>query len=106
MAATLLLSALDTRHIQVPVAAFVGGTWINPTADVTQMAFLPIGSTPGTSDWHTGSWDTTPSGAYVAQVLVGPTGGVALTRGTYAVWVKVVDNPEIPVAQTGTLTIY
>lgn len=105
MAATLLLSALSTQHVQVPVAAFVGGAWINPTTDPVAMAFTRIGAEPVTLDWHTGSWDTAPDGSYLAQVLVGP-GGVTLGRGTYAVWVKITGSPEIPVDQTGTLTIY
>lgn len=79
----------------------------NPTSDVVQFAFTEgYGVTP--SVWVTGSWDSTvvQGSWYNAKCLVGPgAGGTALAAGTYTVWLKVTDNPEIPVRQTGTLII-
>lgn len=106
MAQTLSMSALSTQYVQVPVTAFAAGVAVNPTGDTVQLAFTTIGATPTTGDWHTGSWDIAPgNNTYLAQVLVGPA-GVAIAKGTYQVWVKVTDNPEIPVVQTGTVTIF
>lgn len=101
------LSVLSTKYVDVIVTA--GG--INPTSDVVKFAFMPVpgggtSSNPGPADWHTGGWTTPSPGVYVAQCLVGPaTGGVALTVGTYTIWLQIVDNPEVPVDPIGTLQI-
>jgi hypothetical protein len=92
--------------VQEPVAAFVAGVAIDPTSDVVAMAFTAVGAKPGSGDWHTGSWDTAPAGTYLAQCLVGPgSGGVTLSVGIYDMWVRVTDNPTIPVTQFGQLQI-
>lgn len=102
-------SVLSTRYCQVRVLATnADGSAYNPTGDVVQMAFMakPPDNVPGSGDWHTGSWAVVGNGAYFAQVLVGPAnGGVNLTEGVYTVWLKVVDNPEIPTEPVGELTI-
>lgn len=101
-------SVLDTRNLPYPVNALVGGTAYNPTADIVQFAFMPqpANANPGLTDWHTGNWVTTGTTTYLAQILLGPgPGGTALATGTYNVWIKITDNPEIPVAQIDTLTI-
>ena len=101
-------SALSLQYVQAAVTATVAGAAYNPTADTVQFAFTANGVQPGTSDWKTGSWDGTnprPNGSYVAQCLVGPGGAIALTTGTYTVWIKVTDSPEIPVINVGLLKI-
>lgn len=40
-----------------------------------------------------------------AAVLVGPGTGNALAPGTYRVWAKVTDSPEVPVVDCGLVTI-
>jgi hypothetical protein len=42
---------------------------------------------------------------YIAQCLVGPDGGVTLATGTYTIWVKVTDNPQVPVEPVDLLQI-
>jgi hypothetical protein len=60
---------------------------------------------PTDTDWVNGSWDTAPGG-YLAQCLVGPgSGGKVLALGTYQIWLKIFDAPEIPVRQVGLLAI-
>jgi hypothetical protein len=102
------MSSLSTEYCIVPVSARVQGVLINPTTDVVQFAFKAEGADPGVSDWLTGSWaSTTPlNNFYQAQILVGPgAGGNVLAIGTYVIWIKITDNPEVPVRQPGTLTI-
>jgi hypothetical protein len=102
------LSVLSTEFVQVPVSATVNGSsGYNPTADLVQMAFVATGN-PAVSDWKTGSWQTvTSSGGpvFLAQCLVGPSGAAELAAGTYNIWLKVTDNPEVPVRQVGLLQI-
>lgn len=106
--ATVSLSVLSTEYVQIPVSALVDGAATNPTADTVQFAFKQIGVDPAGGDWLTGSWASTSSvnGFYYAQVLVGPAGaGNVLPVGTYAIWLKVIDNPEVPVRSPGILQI-
>ncbi len=101
-------SVLDTEYLTYPVQAIVGGLPYNPTADVVQFAFMPqpANTNPSTGDWHTGTWVTTGTNTYLAQILVGPAaGGTPVTTGIYNTWIKITDNPEVPVAQIDVLTI-
>lgn len=98
-------SVLSTVYVPVLVRPTLHGAPYNPSADVVSFAFMAAGN-PGLSDWHTGSWDPIGASRWVAQCLVGPgAGGVPLSVGTYAMWVRVTDNPEIPVQQIGQLII-
>lgn len=102
------MSSLSTEYVLVPVSARVEGILINPTGDEVQFAFKSDGTDPAPADWLTGSWASTSplNNYYQAQILVGPgIGGNVLAIGTYVVWLKITDNPEIPVRQPGTLTI-
>lgn len=101
-------SVLDTQYLPYPVAFIIGGVAQNPTSDTVQFAFMPnpANQNPGTSDWHTGTWITTSTGTYMAQILIGPANtGTPLTVGLYNVWIKITDNPEIPIEQIDLLTI-
>ena len=102
-------SSLSTEYVPVHVRATINGVSnADPTADAAQMAFIPPGSNPSSGDWRTASWTTipaTPEPLYIAQCLVGPAGTITLTAGTYQVWVKITDSPEIPVEPTGLLQI-
>lgn len=93
----LEISSLSRQYVKVPVAAKLAGAVVNPTADVVTMAFPVHGSDPAT--WLAATWETdatsTPA-TYLARCNVGPGGTVTLAAGTYDVWVKVTDSPEIP----------
>lgn len=98
------ISALSTEYVRVPVL-----TTFNPTNDVVQFAFLVDGTQPSSGDWKAGSWETdTINGitTYYARCLIGPTGGtMTLVAGSYRIWLKITDNPEVPVRIAGTLIV-
>lgn len=103
------LSASATTYVRIPVYADNDGVQVNPTTYTVNMAFIPVisNSVPGLSDWKAASWNTTAQGGYVAQCLVGPSGGtITLTAGTtYNVWIQIIANPETFVANTGQVQI-
>lgn len=106
---TIGFSRLSTQYYLVPVAAAKAGVAYNPTGDTVQFAFMPQATqVPQVSDWVSGSWDTVSSSLlypYSAKCLVGPAGTTAPGIGTYYVYVKITDSPEIPVLLAGQLEI-
>lgn len=106
---TATLSSLATTYVRIPVYADNLGVQVNPTSYEVDMAFIPVlaNAAPGTSDWKVGSWATTAIGGYVAQCLVGPSGGaITLVNGTtYNVWIRILANPETFIENTGQLQI-
>jgi hypothetical protein len=103
----LVISSLSCQYVVVPVTAEDNGSIYNPTSDVVQLAFtVGYGVKPGDSDWLAGEWDDNPvQGIYYnAKVLIGP-GANVLAPGTYTSWIKITDNPQIPVKQCGTVII-
>ena len=105
MPADVTISSQSTEYVQVPIQATIAGLPANPSGDAVALSFVPAGvNAPGT--FNPGSWDVTAQGIFLAQCLVGPgAGGVVLAPGTYQVWVRVTDNPEVPIKPAGTLTI-
>ena len=106
--ASTSISHLSTQYVIIPVNATVAGQTHSPLADVVQFAFLANPSaSPQVSDWVAGSWDTSNNSLfpYLAQCLVGPLGTITLGQGTYIIWLKITDNPEVPVFQAGTLIV-
>ena len=84
----------------VNVSSTVAGQRIDPTADSVFMAFKTDGEYPDSGDFVVGSWETnatTIPPTYTALCLVGPGGTIELTAGSYQVFVKITDNPEVPV---------
>lgn len=109
MSGPLVISVLDLEYVRVPVSAKTAGADVNPTSDTVVMAFTAIpGVDPVGGDWKTSSWETdattTPS-TYYARCLIGPGGTIALAVGSYQVWVKVTDSPEVPVKRAGVLVV-
>lgn len=103
------MSHLSLMDYLVPVSATQAGAAYNPTADVVQFAFMPTPTqVPGNADWQTGSWDTSTASVlfpYNAKCLVGPGGTITLGIGTYVTYVKISDNPQVPVLIAGYLQI-
>jgi hypothetical protein len=63
---------------------------------------------PQVSDWVAGAWDTNTSSVlvpYSAKCLVGPAGIINPGIGRYYMYIKITDNPEIPVLIAGLLEI-
>lgn len=104
-------SAASLRQVFADVSAVRNGAAVDPTADTVQMAFLaepPETASPESGDWKTASWETnstTDPDQYKAKCLVGPSGTVTLAEGTWYVWVKITDLPEIPVEYSGIIRI-
>lgn len=104
--------AVSTEPVQFQVVAWDDGASYNPSSDPVYVAFVPVtGSNPSPAGatWNTASWEVdagNPQASYWASILVGPlNGGIVLTAGTYLCFVKVTDNPAVPVKAGAYLTI-
>lgn len=106
---TIGMSQLATMYVFVPFSVTKSGVPYNPTGDAVAFAFMPTATqVPQVSDWVAGAWDTDTTSVlypYSAKCLVGPAGTITLGLGTYVIYTKVTDNPEIPVLITGQLQI-
>lgn len=102
----ITISASSLEYVRCAVKSTLNGAPYNPTNDAVQFSFTTGPSAPGT--WNTGSWETDSVAGtqYIARCLVGPSGTITLTPGTYTIWVKITDNPEVPVKQPGQLKVY
>lgn len=85
---------------------------VDPSQDQVKMAFMAYDETkpplysnaPAGSDWKTASWSN-DGDSWAIQCEVGPAGATTLAPGEYVVYVKVVDNPEVPAKRSGRLTV-
>lgn len=103
------ISSLSKEYVGIVVDAEASGLAVDPTGDVVEMAFPLTGVDPVSGDWKAAAWDTdasTTPPTYIAQCLVGPGGTIALAKGTYDIWVKVTDSPEIPALQAEHLYVF
>ena len=103
------MSHLSTQYIFIPVNVTENGSLYNPTSDTVQFAFMPTATqVPQSGDWIAGSWNAVAANIlypYQAKCLVGPAGTITLGIGTYIIYVRITDNPEIPVLISGQLQI-
>jgi hypothetical protein len=104
------MSQLALEYVLIPVSATKSGSAYNPTGDSVQFAFMPTSTqVPQNTDWVPGSWDANTSNVlypYTAKCLVGPgSPAITLGLGTYVIYLKITDNPEIPVLVAGQLQI-
>jgi hypothetical protein len=94
-------SVLSTEFIPARVQAHLFNTNIiyNPTGDVVEAAFKAPGVNPANPDWVAATWVTVNQSRFFALCLVGPGVGAAinLSAGTYKMWLRITDNPEVPV---------
>lgn len=100
-------SVVSLAYVRANITELVQGAPVDPTGDTVAFAFLPAGESPTSSTSFTaGSWDS-GGPPYTAKCLVGPGGTIALPVGQYSIFLKVTDNPEIPVIQVpGVLMIF
>lgn len=82
----------------------------DPTTYPVLVAFTAT-TTLAPETWNTAAWVTeapvtVPAGTYLLQCLIGPGGTIELARGQYTAWVTITANPEAPVLQAGTYTIF
>lgn len=108
----MTISVLSTEYILFPVLPTIGTETIDPTGNTVEVAIIDSGN-PEEDDWQTAEWELDGSdpvldddGNYLAKLLVGP-GDDALTLalGTYKLWIRITDTPEIPVRQVGPLYV-
>ena len=108
--ASISIPHLSLQYIGIPVkASTLAGAAYDPTSDTVQMAFMPTPTqVPGLSDWQVAIWATVTGNLvypYAAYCLVGPGGTISPGIGNYIIWLKVTDNPEVPVIIAGQLEI-
>jgi hypothetical protein len=104
------MSHLSTKYVYIPVAASQPpGISYDPASDPVSFAFMPTPTqVPQPADLVSGSWDSWSSDIiypYRAKCLVGPSGTITLGTGTYVIYLKITDNPEIPFDIVGQLQI-
>lgn len=95
----MLIPASSTEYLHIPVTAPAG---VDLTGTPVKIAVVAHAANPSGAEWKTAEW---VDGA--ARLLIGPDGGVlALTRGTYRVWIAI-DPPgaENITRQSGLLSI-
>ena len=91
------ISVLSIEYVSVPFTTNV---------DPLTIGGAELGFVSGTGDTEPEEWHTALVEDGAAKVLVGPGQDVVLTTGTWSVWAKVTDLPEIPVEKTGLLSVY
>lgn len=98
------VSAASLETLRVAVVAKLNGVAVDPTIDVVSFAFAPGEEAPASPDYVDGNWESTPSG-YYAACLIGPGGAKVLTADLYGVWLKVSDDPEVPIRRVGDIGV-
>lgn len=97
---TVTIPSISTEYARVSITGDV-----ELTSQAVQMAFLQSSTAePSVGDWQTATWLTDPGVTRTAGVLVGP-GALALDEGTWWVWWKVTDTPEIVARRAGRIEI-
>jgi hypothetical protein len=90
------------EYLHVPVTAPVG---VVLATQVVSISLVEYGADPG--GYQAAAWDSAQAAGRErdAVLLIGAGTTLAETAGDYSVWVKVTDNPEIPVQHAGLLRI-
>lgn len=102
---TPVVSQASTEYVRIPVFVSTDGYPANPTAAAVSMAFVQSYGAPADADWKAATWDATQVGTYVVQCLIGPTGAVALSPGTYYTWIKIESSPETVIECAGEVRV-
>lgn len=96
---SLQMSRLTREYVKTTVT-----TSVSVTGDTVEFAFPNQYEAP--TAWTEGEW--VPGTTYDARLLVsgvGKGGDVELPAGAYDCWIRVTDNPEIPVRRFDELYI-
>jgi hypothetical protein len=102
--ASIRRSVLTTEYIKVPVTALADGVAVNVSGDAVFMAFPLHRVDPISGDWQAAAWEDDAGQLYII-CLVGPEHSFSLPVGRYDIWVKVNDNPEVPVRKLNPLVV-
>lgn len=105
----------SVETVRIPVATLDNaGLLEDPTAATVEIGFSDARETePAT--WNAATWETseklrlTVGGTivetpYKAAILIG-TGATDLAQGLHAMWLRITDNPEVPVRFVGFLEV-
>jgi len=77
----------------------------NLVGNTCEVAFVEGSETPSAGDWNNADVVEKTEGQ-AARILVGPEGGeLILSPGQYNVWIKITDNPEVPVRRVPTVLV-
>jgi hypothetical protein len=101
--------AQSLEFVRVAVGASEAGVSVDPTGDAVSLAFITEGSSvDGSTAFTAATWETDASDpdnpVFYARVLVGPSGSyVPVANTAVDIYVRVSDNPEIPIRKSGTL---
>jgi hypothetical protein len=102
--------AQSKEYVRVSVLAVnENGAAVNPTVDSVALAFIAEGDpVVASSTFIAGTWETDVSDAaspiYYGRVLAGPGAAYIPVAGTNVdVYIKVSDNPEVPIVKAGTM---
>ena len=90
-----------TESVRAKVSFRREGAYVDISQDTVEMAFPAAGVAVEEGDFNTAAWevnDEIDPPDYIASCLVGP-GGVDLDVGAYDIYVRVTDDPEIPIKQ-------
>lgn len=92
------LSELSTEYLRISVPG-------NTSAYTGEVAIVEIGAgPPEAGDWAAGAW--TVEDVPKLEVLVGATGAIVITEpGTYEVWTRLTDSPEVIVRLADLLVV-
>lgn len=97
----LSMPSVSTQPVQQQVLATVGGAAYNPSGDTVQMSFVAVptyGPPPNPTVWNAATWEVDPGPVYFASCLIGPAnGGIVLAAGVYQIYVRIIDQPAVPV---------
>lgn len=95
----------STEYVAVAVTVFKDGFVQNLGSDPVQMAFrsvLTVGDVLAPLVFVDAEWEVVRD-VYYARALVGPESDSDLSIGTYTIWVKIYNTPQLPIRKSPTL---
>jgi hypothetical protein len=96
--------------IIIPVSLLIPqGANPDPSLDVVEFQLvlggLPARAQPKDDAWVAGFWINPPTTPLLACISCGPGGSLTPAEGRWAIWIKVHDNPTVPVVAVDQIII-
>lgn len=104
----LRINSQSLEYVKVPVFAKKAGVAYDPSTDVVEMTFVQSETLPANPTWYDATWEPR-TGGQSARCLVGPAPGVVQLTADHDPWyvfIKISDNPEVPVIEAGPIEVY
>lgn len=89
------------RHLYTGTTEYVAATITSSVTLDAQVVEFRFGPSAG---WITGAWTGTAATQRQARVLINS--GNIPAAGTYDLYVRVTDSPEIPIVNAGRITVH